>query len=144
MRGENGRFVKGEAPGNKLPVGSVRVRTRHKRRGEERAFIKVAEPNVWVLRARYVWEMHNGPIPEGMGIHHKDRDKLNDDIDNLELISKADHLQEHRREFAARSTAGRTEARRKRRWSTKSKTKRTGRHPKNCDCPIHASGARHL
>lgn len=121
-----------------MPVGTVRIRTRHKRGGERRAFIKVAEPNKWVLRARYVWEREHGPIPRGMGIHHKDRDKLNDDPGNLELTSKASHLAEHRLEFQSQAVASWVEARRTKRWSTKSKTKKTGRHPANCQCPLHA------
>ena len=32
---------------------------------DERAFIKVAEPNVWRLRAHIVWEKRFGPIPKG-------------------------------------------------------------------------------
>jgi hypothetical protein len=112
-----------------LPIGTVRVRTRHKRGGEKRAWIKVAEPNVWRLRAQVVWEEHHGPIPTGMGVHHKDRDKLNDTINNLELLSKAEHLREHYPEYKERIVAKLTTIRRKRRWSTKSKTKRTGRPP---------------
>lgn len=122
---------------NRCPVGTVRVRTRHKRGGERRAFVKVAEPNEWVLMARHVWEQANGPIPPGMGIHHKDEDKLNDTLANLELVSKADHLAIHRAEFKDRAIVGFVAARRKSRWTTKSATKRVGRHPKDCDCPLH-------
>ena len=130
MRNEKGCFVKGTSPNNRCPVGTVRVRTRHKRNAERRAFVKVAEPNVWVLRARNVWQLKHGAIPPGMGIHHKDGNKLNDEIGNLELVSKAEHLDEHRASFdhAARlENSG--DARRKLRWSTKSTTKRTGRPP---------------
>ncbi len=130
MRNEKGCFVKGTSADNRCPVGTVRVRTRHKRNSEQRAFVKVAEPNVWMLRARIVWQLRHGEIPPGMGIHHKDCNKLNDEISNLELVSKAEHLDEHRSSFdhAARlQNAG--DARRKLRWSTKSTTKRTGRPP---------------
>jgi hypothetical protein len=126
-----------------LPIGAVRVRTRHKRGGERRTFVKVAQPNTWMLRARHVWEQANGPIPRGMGVHHKDGDKLNDALDNLSLVSKAEHLDIHRREFKEKASAGFVAARRRLRWSTRSATKRTGRHPKDCDCPLHqfAGGA---
>lgn len=40
---------------------------------------------------RDVWEHHNGPIPAGYDIHHKDGDKANNRIGNLELIDKAEH-----------------------------------------------------
>lgn len=44
---------------------------------------------------RVVWEEHHGPIPEGFDIHHKDMDKANNDISNLELISHKEHSLYH-------------------------------------------------
>ena len=35
------------------------------------------------LLHRVVWQHHKGPIPENHHIHHKDRDKSNNDISNL-------------------------------------------------------------
>lgn len=91
-------FKKGMISNHYLPVGTVRERTRQ-RDGKTRAYIKVGEPSVWKLRCVVVWEKHNGPVPKGVVIHHKDRDTLNDDIDNLEALSRADHLATHRGEF---------------------------------------------
>lgn len=42
-----------------------------------------------------VWEVFNGPVPEGYCIHHKDHNKLNDRLDNLELMTKAEHAKHH-------------------------------------------------
>lgn len=39
----------------------------------------------------YVWEKFNGPIPEGYEIHHIDRNKDNNEIDNLVMLSKEEH-----------------------------------------------------
>ncbi len=50
---------------------------------------------------RFVWEYHNGPIPEGMHIHHKDGDKSNNDISNLEMLTTFDHLSMHMQERVA-------------------------------------------
>ena len=44
---------------------------------------------------RIVWKRHKGPIPKGMHIHHKDDNKLNNDIDNLELIDPITHRRLH-------------------------------------------------
>lgn len=44
---------------------------------------------------RAVWEYHNGPIPDGYHVHHKDEDRSNNSIENLELLPAADHLSQH-------------------------------------------------
>jgi hypothetical protein len=44
---------------------------------------------------RSVWEHHNGPIPNGYHIHHKDGDRCNNDIENLELVLAEEHLSGH-------------------------------------------------
>lgn len=44
---------------------------------------------------RYVWKFYNGEIPEGYQIHHKDHDKSNNDISNLELLPTHDHCSLH-------------------------------------------------
>ena len=44
---------------------------------------------------RVVWEYHNGEIPKGYHIHHKDGDRNNNDISNLELKEAKEHLSEH-------------------------------------------------
>lgn len=43
----------------------------------------------------YVWISHNGEIPKGYQVHHKDENKANNDISNLELLSTEDHLSFH-------------------------------------------------
>lgn len=42
-----------------------------------------------------VWEEHFGKIPEGMQIHHKDFDKTNNDISNLQLVTPMEHKRIH-------------------------------------------------
>ena len=37
---------------------------------------------------RLIWEMFNGPIPEGMLIDHIDRDVFNNRIENLRLVTR--------------------------------------------------------
>lgn len=44
---------------------------------------------------RYVWEYYNGPIPKGYEIHHIDFDRSNNDISNLQLLSRSEHRKIH-------------------------------------------------
>lgn len=44
---------------------------------------------------RYVWEFYNGKIPEGYEIHHKDWNKSNNDISNLEMLTEVEHHKIH-------------------------------------------------
>ena len=48
---------------------------------------------------RLVWERHFGPIPEGMVLHHKDENRLNNDISNLELIDHRTHRRLHSKNY---------------------------------------------
>lgn len=44
---------------------------------------------------RDVWEHHNGPIPTGYEIHHRDHDKSNNAPSNLELVKVRPHRKHH-------------------------------------------------
>lgn len=93
-RGLATEFKKGMIPKNKLPVGSVTIRTHS--RDKPRAWIKVAEPNVWILRAQYIWLTNGGVIPGGFVIHHQNQDPMDDAMGNLKLVSRGAHLVAHR------------------------------------------------
>jgi hypothetical protein len=43
----------------------------------------------------WVWKYHHGEIEKGFHIHHKDEDKSNNNIENLEKISCSKHLSLH-------------------------------------------------
>jgi ribonucleotide reductase alpha subunit len=45
--------------------------------------------------ARMIWEYHNGKIEGDLILHHKDFNKLNNDLDNLELLKNSKHNQVH-------------------------------------------------
>lgn len=88
-RCEATRYKKGNVPINTLPVGAVVVNTEgyyiRKKQMEGSRWER------WEFLHRAVWEEHNGPIPEGMLVSFKDSNPLHCDIDNLMLISKAEH-----------------------------------------------------
>lgn len=46
---------------------------------------------------RVVWEYYKGKIPKGYEIHHKDKNKDNNSINNLQLVSKKEHIEIHKR-----------------------------------------------
>ena len=48
-----------------------------------------------ILEHRWVWIMNYGLIPKGYEIHHKDFNKLNNKISNLELMPKRIHTLIH-------------------------------------------------
>jgi hypothetical protein len=54
------------------------------------------------LTHRVVWLLHNGEIPEGLWVDHIDRDKLNNRIENLRLVSWA----ENQRNTSAKNRTG--------------------------------------
>ena len=82
-------FKKGSKPTNTQPIGTI-----HQRRdtgGKMYQYIKLADCN-WQLLNRYTWEMHNGPIPKGMVVVYKDGNYLNNDINNLLMITKKENM----------------------------------------------------
>ena len=44
---------------------------------------------------RYLWEQIYGKISKGYDLHHVDGDKLNNNLQNLELLSKSEHTKRH-------------------------------------------------
>ena len=50
----------------------------------------VTGTNKRMRRPRYEWEKHYGPIPDGYIVWHIDGNKKNDDIGNLELITRGE------------------------------------------------------
>jgi len=93
--GLNSRFKKGNIPQNCKPVGTERLDR------DGYVEIKISDPNKWQLKHRYLWEKENGKIPKGMVLIFKDNNKLNIDLDNLILISRAENMKINSRRDSA-------------------------------------------
>ena len=82
-------FKKGNKPMNTQPIGTI-----HQRKdtgGKMYLYIKLADSK-WEQLNRYTWEQHNGPIPKGMVVVYKDGNYLNNDINNLLMITKKENM----------------------------------------------------
>lgn len=60
---------------------------KHKRIGGRKEKLRLAH--------HLIWEAINGPIPEKCLIHHKDHNKQNNDIENLQLVTELEHQRLH-------------------------------------------------
>jgi hypothetical protein len=77
----------GREPPNKRPIGSERF---HSATGY--MYVKVAEPAVWITKQVYMWQKYHGKtVPKSSIVIFLDNNKSNFDIDNLELITRAEN-----------------------------------------------------
>jgi hypothetical protein len=109
-------FKPGNVSHNKLPIGTVLIRKQGSDSTRKQAYVKVAEPNKWKARALINREAENGPLPKGMLLWHTDGDSLNDDISNLEAITRAESLARTRKRL---QESGQLKKVAKKIWSTR-------------------------
>jgi len=88
-------WKKGQFGRNWLPVGSITKRI--DKNNKLRQFIKINEPNKWLEYSRWLWQQYYGTIPKGYVIHHKDNNTLNDNLENLAMITRKEHINIHRK-----------------------------------------------
>ena len=79
-------FKKGSVPKNYRPVGSERISV------DGYIEVKVADPNVWKLKHRVIWEAANEPIPENHALIFLDGNSLNCVMENLKLVTRSELL----------------------------------------------------
>lgn len=80
---EVGRFQPGHCPKNARPVGSERVLR------EGYTEVKVAEPNVWALKHRHLYEQAYGPIDPSHVVIFLDGNRQNTALENLKSVPRA-------------------------------------------------------
>ena len=87
-------FSAGSVPLNRKPIGSERICSK-----DGFILVKIAEPNPYTsAQTRYkhkhiwLWEQTYGPVPEGCCVAFRDANKLNCDLDNLMLVTRAELL----------------------------------------------------
>lgn len=84
-------FRPGQKPVNTKPIGTEELRS------DGYIWVKVSDkPKVktsenWKQKQRLIWERANGPIPEGHIVIFRDNNRLNCELSNLALISRAEH-----------------------------------------------------
>lgn len=78
-------FPKGNQPANHRPIGSERLSK------DGYIEVKIAEPRKWCGKHRVEWEKHHGPIPKGHIVIFVDGNPLHWQIENLQMISRAEH-----------------------------------------------------
>lgn len=77
-------FKKGNRPQNYKPVGTEVIESKN-----HYIKIKIADPNVWVLKHVYLWEQATGQkVPKDSIVTFLDGNKRNFDINNLACITK--------------------------------------------------------
>ena len=77
-------FKKGSTPHNHKPIGHERITV------DGYVEIKTAEPNVFELKHRQIWEQHHGKIPDNHVLVFKNMNKQDCRLNNLMLITRAE------------------------------------------------------
>ena len=75
---------KGHTPHNHKPVGYERITV------DGYVEVKVAEPNVFESKHRWIWEQQHGPVPDNHVLVFKNMNKQDCRLENLMLISRAE------------------------------------------------------
>lgn len=93
---------------------------------------------------REIWASVNGPIPKGFEVHHKNGDKTDNRIENLQLLSTREHRSHHAEQFLRTPEAKVKAAVNSLATRQKNASEREGRDLRCCICNrIYHSRAKH-
>lgn len=95
-------FKKGDRPSKTCSVGTIT--TRCDKSGKMRNYIKVAEPDVWQYYYVFLIEQSGQTIPKGSVVHHINKNPLDDRIENLQILTRAEHINIHRKDLRTTQT----------------------------------------
>lgn len=101
-------FKKGRENTNRKEVGTIAQRK--KGTGKLRNYIKVAEPNKWELYAVYLVKQEGILIKKGCVVHHLNKNCLDDRIENLIVLTRAEHINIHREDLVSNNRLNKTDA----------------------------------
>lgn len=93
-------FKKGKVSYNKKLIGDIVIRHKKNKDKKDRRYIKIADPNKWELYAVYLIKQAGIKIPKGSVVHHINGNQLDDRLDNLIVLSRADHINIHRQDLS--------------------------------------------
>ena len=64
---------------------------------EDQGYMLIKTPSGWIQEHRWIYMIENGlkEIPDGYVVHHIDGNKLNNKIENLIMMTVADHVKLH-------------------------------------------------
>lgn len=87
------QFKAGAKPVNYVPIGTERCTSDgYLRRKTTETGLQRRD---WKFVHLLLWEEHNGPVPEGHMVVFRDRDRRNITIENLEIVTRAEHMARH-------------------------------------------------
>jgi hypothetical protein len=114
-------FASGHTPHNTKFDGAVSIR--QKKGDKPYKYIRI--DGVWKLLHRHLWEQAHGPIPANHLVSFKDGDSMRCELDNLELITKAENAKRNvNREKAGKAL--------KKKWERVKKLESLGIEPAFC------------
>lgn len=88
-------FKKGQSPWNKGKKYKCKNPKQSKGYINSHGYLVFYKNGKEILAHRMIWEKYHGKIPKMYVIHHKDRNKLNNDIFNLQLTTSSEHSKIH-------------------------------------------------
>lgn len=109
--GVHTQFKKGNLPPNTLYDGAIVIRKKRIRKKNGKVvpaykWVRISKAK-WEMLHVYNWEKLNGPVPKGFILVFKDKDTMNCEPDNLDLITRLQHIENTRNsdEFIAKTLA---------------------------------------